>query len=117
MAMYRSHVLICGGTGCVSNGATEVTEAMRRELARRISPAKSLWCPRGATECADGADHGGLPRGDFLQPGDRRGYPRNSGGAYLQGRPERLMYSGGEEMPTVPHYKDIPFYGKQHRSP
>ncbi|NCB17605.1 MAG: NADH-quinone oxidoreductase subunit F, partial [Synergistales bacterium] len=33
-----------------------------------------------------------------------------------KGRPvQRLMYSGSEEMPFIPHYKEIPFYGKQHR--
>jgi (2Fe-2S) ferredoxin len=33
-----------------------------------------------------------------------------------KGRPvQRLMYSGSEDMPFIPHYKEIPFYGKQHR--
>jgi NADH:ubiquinone oxidoreductase subunit F (NADH-binding)/(2Fe-2S) ferredoxin len=28
---------------------------------------------------------------------------------------ERLLYKVEDEKPRVPHYKDIPFYGKQHR--
>ena len=31
--MYRSHVLICGGTGCSSSKSTEILEEMNKELA------------------------------------------------------------------------------------
>ena len=31
--MYRSHVLICGGTGCTSSGSERIIEAMEKELA------------------------------------------------------------------------------------
>ena len=31
--MIRSHVLICGGTGCTSSGSIKIREAMERELA------------------------------------------------------------------------------------
>ena len=30
--MVRSHVLICGGTGCTSSGSVAVREAMAKEL-------------------------------------------------------------------------------------
>ena len=30
--MYRSHVLICGGTGCTSSGSQAVKEALAEEL-------------------------------------------------------------------------------------
>ena len=30
--MYRSHVLICGGTGCSSSGSQKVQEALEKEL-------------------------------------------------------------------------------------
>ena len=33
--MYRSHILVCGGTGCVSSGSKEVREALEDELAAR----------------------------------------------------------------------------------
>ncbi len=30
--MFRSHVLVCGGTGCTSNGSTAVIEALEKEI-------------------------------------------------------------------------------------
>ena len=31
--MYRSHVLVCGGTGCTSSGSVKIIEEFERELA------------------------------------------------------------------------------------
>jgi len=33
--MYRSHVLVCGGTGCVSSGSLEVMEEFKKELEKQ----------------------------------------------------------------------------------
>ncbi|HEX3000701.1 MAG TPA: NADH-quinone oxidoreductase subunit NuoF [Armatimonadota bacterium] len=35
MPDYRSHVLICGGRGCISNASVEVREALNKELKRQ----------------------------------------------------------------------------------
>jgi len=32
MEMYRSHVLVCGGTGCTSSGSVPVQEALNKEI-------------------------------------------------------------------------------------
>ena len=32
--MYRSHVLVCGGTGCTSSGCQQIMEALQAELAK-----------------------------------------------------------------------------------
>ncbi|MCL6628488.1 MAG: NADH-quinone oxidoreductase subunit NuoF [Armatimonadetes bacterium] len=32
--LYRSHLLVCGGAGCVSSGCLDVAEALRREIDR-----------------------------------------------------------------------------------
>ena len=34
MELYRSHVLVCGGTGCHSSGSAEVMQAFKEELAK-----------------------------------------------------------------------------------
>ena len=34
MELYRSHVLICGGTGCTSSGSISIEEAFKTELAK-----------------------------------------------------------------------------------
>ena len=33
--MYRSHVLICGGTGCTSSGSAKIHEVMEQELIKQ----------------------------------------------------------------------------------
>ncbi|MBQ1223146.1 MAG: (2Fe-2S) ferredoxin domain-containing protein, partial [Oscillospiraceae bacterium] len=30
--MYRSHILVCGGTGCTSSGSGKIIEALEKEL-------------------------------------------------------------------------------------
>ena len=30
--MYRSHVLVCGGTGCTSSGSAKIIEALENEI-------------------------------------------------------------------------------------
>ncbi|NLA90131.1 MAG: (2Fe-2S) ferredoxin domain-containing protein, partial [Synergistaceae bacterium] len=45
--MYRSHVLVCGGTGCVSSGAREVTETIKNTLEDRGLSDEVLVVPTG----------------------------------------------------------------------
>ena len=33
--MYRSHVLVCGGTGCTSSGSPQIMEALKYEIKRQ----------------------------------------------------------------------------------
>ena len=30
--MYRSHVLVCGGTGCTSSGSQQIIQTLKEEL-------------------------------------------------------------------------------------
>ena len=30
--MYRSHILVCGGTGCTSSGSQQVIQVLKNEL-------------------------------------------------------------------------------------
>ena len=32
--MYRSHVLVCGGTGCTSSGSQQIISTLEQEIAR-----------------------------------------------------------------------------------
>ena len=32
--MYRSHVLVCGGTGCTSSGSAQIVEKLESEIAK-----------------------------------------------------------------------------------
>ena len=31
--MFRSHVMVCGGTGCTSSGSQKIIDAFNREIA------------------------------------------------------------------------------------
>ena len=33
--MYRSHVLVCGGTGCTSSGSPQIMDILKNELKRQ----------------------------------------------------------------------------------
>ncbi|MDI3534077.1 MAG: NADP-reducing hydrogenase subunit HndC, partial [Thermosediminibacterales bacterium] len=35
MEIYRSHVLICGGTGCTASGSPAVIEAFQKEIQKQ----------------------------------------------------------------------------------
>ena len=35
MSKYRMHILVCGGTGCISSGSVEVLDALHAELEKR----------------------------------------------------------------------------------
>ena len=47
MPIYRSHVLVCGGTGCTSSGSREVIDAFRKELQKRKLSGEVLVVPTG----------------------------------------------------------------------
>ena len=33
--MYRSHILVCGGTGCTSSGSPQIMDSLKHELKRQ----------------------------------------------------------------------------------
>ena len=54
--MYRSHVLVCGGTGCTSSNSQQIIEALEKEIGeqglseeikvvRTAASACALWAP------------------------------------------------------------------------
>ncbi len=117
MPIYRSHVLICGGTGCTSSGAHDVTDAFRKELENRKLEGEVLVVPTGCHGmCEMGPIVVVYPEGTFYCRVGKNDVQEIVEEHIYKGRPvQRLMYKGGEESPAVPHYKEIPFYGKQHR--
>ena len=117
MTIFRSHVLICGGTGCTSSGAAEVIGSFKQELARRKLDEEVLVVPTGCHGmCEMGPIVVVYPEGTFYCKVTASDVPEIVEEHIYKGRPvKRLMYEGSGDMPALPHYKDIPFYGKQHR--
>ena len=117
MPIYRSHVLVCGGTGCASSGSREVMDSFRKELERRGLSGEVLVVPTGCHGmCEMGPIVVVYPEGTFYCRVQKTDVAELVEEHLYKGRPlARLMYGGGETAPAVPHYKDIPFYGKQRR--
>ena len=117
MPIYRSHILICGGTGCASSGSREVTEAFRKELEDKGLSGEVLVVPTGCHGmCEMGPIVVVYPEGTFYCRVQKTDVAEIVEEHVYKGRPvKRLMYTGGEKAQVIPHYKEIPFYGKQHR--
>ena len=117
MPVFRGHILVCGGTGCASSGSQEVQKAFHEELEKRNLDKEILVVQTG---CHGMCEMGPIvviyPEGTFycrVQASDVTEIVQEH---LVKGRPvPRLLYTTPEDASKVPFYKDIPFYGKQHR--
>ena len=116
MPIYRSHILVCGGTGCTSSGSQEVMDAFRKELKARELDKEVLVVPTGCHGmCEMGPIVVVYPEGTFYCRVKPEDVPEITEEHLFKGRVvDRLLYST-EEAAHVPNYKEIPFYGKQER--
>lgn len=117
MALYRAHVLVCKGTGCTASGAPSVYTALREELAKRRLDNEVMLVETGCHGmCEMGPIVVVYPEGAFYCRVAPEDVPEIVEEHLYKGRlVERLLYTVPGEMTKVPHYKDIPFYSKQHR--
>jgi (2Fe-2S) ferredoxin len=117
MAVYRAHVLICGGTGCVSSGAREVMSAFKEELAKRKLDREVMVVQTGCHGmCEMGPIVVVYPEGTFYCRVEPKDVTEIVEEHLYKGRiVERLLYALSGSIEKVPHYKDIPFYSKQER--
>ena len=115
MDKYRSHCLVCTGTGCVSNGAFEVKKALEKELKKRnleneiqvIGTGCNGFCERGPVMVVQ-------PEGIFYQQLKVENIPHLVEEHFLKGRPVKdLMYSVTDREPEIPLMRDIGFFKDQ----
>ncbi len=115
MDKYRSHCLVCTGTGCVSNGAFEVKKALEQELARHhlqnevqvVGTGCNGFCERGPVMVVQ-------PDGIFYQQLTVEHIPNLVVEHFLKGRPvKELMYSPEEKTQRIPLMRDIGFFKDQ----
>ena len=116
--MYRSHVLVCGGTGCTSSGSPQIMEALKNEIKRQGLEDEVAVVETGCHGlCALGPIMIVYPDATFysmVQPGD---VPEIVSEHLLEGRPvTRLLYQE-TVSPTggIKALSDTDFYKKQHR--
>ncbi|MFP4481523.1 MAG: NADH-quinone oxidoreductase subunit NuoF [Thermovirgaceae bacterium] len=117
MALYRAHVLVCKGSGCTASGAPAVYKALQEELTRRKLDSEVKLVETG---CHGMCEMGPLvviyPEGASYCRVAPEDVPEIVEEHLYKGRlVERLLYTVPGEMNKLPHYKDMPFYSKQHR--
>ena len=115
--IYRSHILICTGTGCKSSGADNVKLSLQDELAKHdlLDEIKVV-----ETGCHGFCEKGPImiiyPEGVFyceLTPEDMEEVVEEH---LLKGRTvERLLFKEPMTEESIPSYQDIDFYKKQER--
>jgi NADH:ubiquinone oxidoreductase subunit F (NADH-binding)/(2Fe-2S) ferredoxin len=112
---YRTHCLVCAGTGCVSNGSFQVSKALERELsARRLTGEVQVVRTGCQGFCAQGPIVIVQPDGIFYREVREKDAAHLVEEHLLKGRPvPRLMYSPPAEKAPIPALRDIPFFAKQ----
>ncbi|MCP4201489.1 MAG: FAD-dependent oxidoreductase [bacterium] len=115
MKAYRTHLMLCAGTGCVSNKAFKVKAALKAQLrAHNLEDEIGVVLTGCNGFCAQGPVMVAKPEGIFYQLLSEEAVPHLVEEHFLKGRPVReLMFTPpGEELP-VPRVSDIGFFSKQ----
>ncbi|MCX7830506.1 MAG: (2Fe-2S) ferredoxin domain-containing protein, partial [Acidobacteria bacterium] len=107
---YRSHILICSGTGCVSCGAFTLKEQLLIELEKNGLSEQIQVVTTGCQGfCAEGPIMIVQPDGIFycqVKPSD---IPTIVQEHLIKGRPvKKLLYSPPDKKMPIPALNDIP---------
>ena len=115
MKSFRTHLMLCAGTGCVSNASHRIKAALERELAKHNLQDEIAVIMTGCNGfCAQGPVMIVHPEGIFYQLLTEDDIPLLVEEHLLKGRPvKRLMYTPPEEKSPVPKMSDIGFFKKQ----
>lgn len=115
MKPYRMHLMLCTGTGCVSNKAFNVRRCLEKELARHNLQDEIAIVITGCNGfCAQGPVMVVQPGEIFYQMLTEKDIPHLVEEHFLKGRPvERLMFTPPGEKAPVPKLSDIGFFSKQ----
>ena len=117
--MIRTHVLICGGTGCTSSNSLKIQEAMNAELiARGLENEVKVVLTGCFGLCALGPVMIVYPEGTFYSCVKPEDVPEIVEEHFLKGRPvERLVYheAKDEDIHHATSLSETSFYKKQKR--
>ena len=113
--VFRSHMLMCAGTACVSQGCLKIMERLKQELKNRGLDEEVKVVITGCNGfCAEGPIMVVYPEGIFygkLKPEDVSLIVEEH---ILKGRPvPKLFYKEPVKKEGIPLLKDIPFFGPQ----
>jgi len=116
-SIYRSHVLVCTGTGCVSSGSKKLKEVLTDELEKHelqneikvIETGCHGFCEKGPIMIVypEGVFYCHVKTDDLTEIVEEH---------LLKGRiVDRLLFKEPLTEESIPSYQDIDFYKKQHR--
>ncbi|MBC8183176.1 NADH-quinone oxidoreductase subunit NuoF [candidate division KSB1 bacterium] len=115
MKQYRTHCLVCTGTGCVSNHAFDIKTALESEIIKQglkdevtvIATGCNGFCERGPVMVVQ-------PENIFYQELKEKDIPFLVEEHFLKGRPvEKMMYVPPKEEAVIPKMSDIEFFKHQ----
>ncbi len=118
MDLYRSHVLVCGGTGCTSSGSAKIIEELKTQLKAQGIDKEVMVVKTGCFGlCALGPIMVVYPEGAFysmVQPEDVKEIVEEH---LVKGRiVKRLLYSETvHEDDNIKSLNEVDFYKKQMR--
>ena len=115
--MYRSHVLVCGGTGCTSSHSAEIIEKLEQELKAKSLENEVKVIKTGCFGlCALGPVMIVYPEGCFYSEVKVEDVPEIVEEHLLKGRMvKRLLYEETVHQDDIKPLNETNFYKKQHR--
>ena len=115
--MYRSHVLVCGGTGCTSSHSNEIIDALNANIKEKGLEEEIKVVKTGCFGlCALGPIMIVYPEGCFYSEVTADDVPEIVEEHLLKGRiVKRLLYKETVEQDNVKPLSETNFYKKQHR--
>lgn len=116
--MYRSHVLVCGGTGCTSSGSQLIVKTLENEIKKNGLEQEVKVVRTGCFGlCALGPIMIVYPEGSFYSMVKPEDIPEIVTEHLLKGRVvTRLLYQETVTEDGIKSLNETDFYKKQHRS-
>ncbi len=115
--MYRSHVLVCGGTGCTSSGSAQIIESLEKEIKKHCLDKEVCVVKTGCHGlCALGPIVIVYPEGAFYSMVSVDDIPEIVSEHLVKGRiVSRLLYQETVKEDGFTPIVETDFYKKQHR--
>jgi NADH-quinone oxidoreductase subunit F len=112
---YRAHLLVCAGTGCVSNGSFKIKEALEKELKKKdidkeiqvVTTGCNGFCEKGPIVVVQ-------PENIYYQKLKIEDIPQLVEEHFLQGQPvKKLIFVPPKEKTPIPILSEIEFFKHQ----
>ena len=115
--MFRSHVLVCGGTGCAASNSHELTKVLEQQLVLNNLDEEIKVIQTGCFGlCAMGPIMVVYPEGAFYAHVREEDIPEIVSEHLVKGRHvKRLLYMEHDESGVIKNLNDTSFYKKQVR--